>query len=109
MKARRDVTVVKLGGSFAYAAQLHAWIAAMGECAGHIVLVPGGGPFAAPVYDSQAMMGYDDNAAHHMALLGMEQFGCALVSRTRRMTLAASIATIDRALRSDKVPVWAPS
>src|SRR5262245_11704574 len=109
MRTRRDITVVKLGGSFAYAPELENWIDAMGRCGGRVLLVPGGGPFAETVHHAQMRIGFDDDAAHHMALLAMEQFGRALVGRNRRMMLAASAAAIDRALREDKVPVWAPA
>ena len=68
----RDLTVIKLGGSHAFAPQLKDWIGAVAAQAGRIVLVPGGGPFADAVRDAQARMGFDDGAAHRMALLAME-------------------------------------
>jgi aspartokinase-like uncharacterized kinase len=53
-------------------------------------------------------MGFDDRAAHHMALLAMEQYALALASLQPRFTLAASIAAIRRASREGRVPVWSP-
>src|SRR6185295_16120266 len=104
--ARRDVTVVKLGGSFAFAPELGDWLAAMARCTGHVVLVPGGGVFADSVRHAQSTMAFDDDAAHHMALLAMEQFGRALASLDVRMSPAATIAAIEATLRDKKVPVW---
>ena len=105
----RDLTVIKLGGSHAFAPQLKDWIGAVAAQAGRIVLVPGGGPFADAVRDAQARMGFDDGAAHRMALLAMEQYGCALASGRREFSPADSYAAIGRALEVKQVPVWLPT
>ena len=97
--------IVKLGGSFAYATQLKEWIAAIAGCAGRVVLVPGGGPFADTVRQAQAPMGFDDRAAHHMALLAMEQYACALTNLHEDFELAASLDAILCCLAHQKVPV----
>jgi 5-(aminomethyl)-3-furanmethanol phosphate kinase len=109
MRDRRWLTVVKLGGSYAFSSDLPGWLQAIADSAGDIVLVPGGGPFADAVRTAQPKMGFDDDAAHHMALLGMDQFGCALVALNARLVLAGSIAAIRRALHAGKVPVWSPT
>jgi aspartokinase-like uncharacterized kinase len=103
------VTVIKLGGSFGFAPQLKNWLDALAACAGRVVVVPGGGPFADAVRAAQAPMGFDDRAAHRMALLAMEQYGCALASLDRRMKLAASVAAIRRAVQEGEVPIWSPT
>jgi aspartokinase-like uncharacterized kinase len=102
-------TVIKLGGSFAFSAYLGDWIAAIASCAGRIVIVPGGGPFADQVRAAQAQMGFDDQAAHRMALLAMEQYGCAIKSRHEALSLADSLDSIRRGLADDLVPVWLPT
>ncbi len=66
--------VVRLGGSHAFSPLLRPWLAAIGAAAGRVVLVPGGGPFADTVRSAQAAMGFDDLAAHRMALLAMAQY-----------------------------------
>jgi 5-(aminomethyl)-3-furanmethanol phosphate kinase len=109
MRERRGLTVVKLGGSYAFSSDLQGWLAAIASSAGDIVLVPGGGPFADAVRSAQPRMGFDDDAAHHMALLGMDQYGRALAALNKRFTPAASIAGIRRALRAGNVPVWSPT
>src|SRR5207302_4949844 len=77
--------------------------------AGRVVVVPGGGPFADAVRAAQAKMGFDDGASHQMALLAMEQYGCALASLSAGWLPAASAAAIRRALDADKIPVWFPT
>jgi 5-(aminomethyl)-3-furanmethanol phosphate kinase len=102
-------TVVKLGGSYAFSSALKSWIDAVAACAGRVVVVPGGGPFAETVRVAQPKMGFDDRAAHEMALLGMEQYGCALASLGAGWRLAASAEAIRDALREGGVPVWSPT
>ena len=109
MRERLGLTVVKLGGSYAFSSDLQGWLAAIASNAGDIVLVPGGGPFADAVRSAQPRMGFDDDAAHHMALLGMDQYGRALAALNKRFTPAASIAGIRRAVRAGNVPVWSPT
>jgi dihydroneopterin aldolase len=100
--------VIKLGGSFALSPHLRDWIAAIAACAGRIVIVPGGGPFADAVRATQAPMGFDDRAAHRMGLLAMEQYGCAIASLHERLSLADSIESICQNLADGKIPVWLP-
>ncbi len=102
-------TVVKLGGSYAFSSALKSWIDAVAACAGRVVVVPGGGPFAETVRVVQPKMGFDDRAAHEMALLAMEQYGCALASLGAGWRLAASAAAIRDVLREGGVPVWSPT
>src|SRR5215470_2358935 len=108
MHGRRP-TVVKLGGSFAFSADLGDWIAAIAQCAGRAIIVPGGGPFADAVRAAQAQMGFDDRAAHRMGLLAMEQYGCAIKSLHEALSLADSLDSIRRGLADDRVPVWLPT
>jgi dihydroneopterin aldolase len=102
-------TVVKVGGSYAFSSALKSWIDSVAACAGRVVVVPGGGPFAETVRAAQPKMGFDDRAAHDMALLAMEQYGCALASLGAGWRLAASEAAIRDVLREGGVPVWSPT
>ena len=102
------ILVVKLGGSHAGSALLHAWLTAIGSGTGRVVVVPGGGPFADAVRLAQPAIGYDDSAAHDMALMAMAQFGRALVCLGRRFVLAEDAAAIDTAFVGGRIPVWAP-
>ncbi len=103
-----DVVVIKLGGSHALEPYLREWLSAIAAEAGGIVVAPGGGLFADAVRAAQARMGFDDAAAHDMALMAMSQFGRALQGLDSRFRLAGSVALIRRALRDRAVPVWSP-
>lgn len=105
----RDITVIKLGGSLAGSTHLAGWLDALAACGGRAIIVPGGGPFADAVRAAQATMGFDDAAAHAMALLAMEQFGLALANLRPGFTVATSAAAVRRVLRDGNVPVWAPA
>jgi 5-(aminomethyl)-3-furanmethanol phosphate kinase len=104
----RRLAVVKLGGSHATGPHLKDWLAAIVAEAGSIVIVPGGGPFADAVRAAQVSIGFDDRAAHAMALMAMAQFGCALESLNPALRLTASRSAISRALKDGLVPIWSP-
>ena len=104
----RNLVIVKLGGSHAFAAHLRPWLEEIANCAGRVVVVPGGGPFADCVRDSQLRMGFDDIAAHHMAIAAMVQYGMALASLQPGLVGAPSLRQINRLLRQNKVPIWLP-
>jgi aspartokinase-like uncharacterized kinase len=103
------VTIVKLGGSLAGSALLPRWLDALADCAGRVVVVPGGGPFADAVRVAQPLMGFDDSAAHRMAVLAMDQYAYALANLHAKLKLADSIAALRRVLRDRAVPVWLPA
>ena len=106
MREPIDLTVVKLGGSYAYSGNLKHWIDAIAAGAGRVVLAPGGGPFADAVRMAQARMGFDDRAAHRMALLAMDQYCYALANLRSELKLVASATAIRRVLLDGGVPVW---
>ena len=106
--SRSRLAIVKLGGSHATGPHLKDWLTAIAAEAGSIVIVPGGGPFADAVRKAQAGIGYDDRAAHMMAMMAMAQFGSALESLHPALRLAASRWALLRALKDGKVPVWSP-
>lgn len=102
--------VVKLGGSLLGTPELNEWLSLLAEHSdGRIVIVPGGGAFADAVREHQAAGGYDNVAAHHMALLAMEQYG--LVFKSLQPTLAMAASELEIAERSwqHRAIVWLPS
>jgi aspartokinase-like uncharacterized kinase len=109
MRHPRRPTVIKLGGSHAFSPHLPGWLDALTRCAGQVVVVPGGGPFADVVRTAQPRMGFDDRAAHRMALLAMEQYACALASLAPALALCDSHAGMRRALADRRIPVWCPA
>jgi aspartokinase-like uncharacterized kinase len=76
---------------------------------GAVVIVPGGGPFADQVRALQKRQRFDDAAAHHMALLAMEQYGRMLAALEPRLLPAASRAEVGRARRAGRAAVWMPT
>jgi len=72
-------------------------------------VVAGGGPFADAVRAAQQRMGFDDDAAHRMALLAMEQYAEALAGIEGSLVPAASLGAIRRILRGGGIPVWLPT
>lgn len=90
---------VKLGGSLAGSRDLAAWLEVLDQFSGPLILVPGGGAFADTVRAMQAKMRFDDEAAHHMALLAMEQYGRAIAALWPRLSRVTTLAAIRRALR----------
>ncbi len=100
--------VVKLGGSHTGSTMLRPWLRAIEAAAGHVALVPGGGPFADAVRAAQEAIGFDNAAADEMALLAMAQFGRALVSIGSRSELVDTIEAIDAARTGGRVPVFSP-
>ena len=109
MRQSDGPTVIKIGGSCAGSLDLRRWAAMVAGCGRRVVVVPGGGPFADAVRAAQPRIGFDEDAAHHMAMLGMEQFGHALASFDRRLVVADSMAGLRRVLAGHKVAVWLPA
>jgi dihydroneopterin aldolase len=102
------LTVVKVGGSFAHHPRLKDIVISLEKGAGRAVVVPGGGPFADAVRREEKRIGFDDRAAHRMALLAMAEFGTALASLSPRLETAPNRAAIQRALAAGRTPVWLP-
>jgi aspartokinase-like uncharacterized kinase len=102
--------VIKLGGSLAnYPQDLKGWLAALDEHGkGKVVIVPGGGIFAAAVREAQKILDFDDAAAHAMGLRAMEQYGLMLCGLQKGLIPARTEAEIRNALQENQVPVWLP-
>src|SRR3954468_21385089 len=106
MRGASGPTVLKLGGSYAFSPFLKNWIDAVKDCAGCVVLVPGGGPFADAVRAGQPRMGYDVRGARGTGVPAMDQSGCALAHMGCPLRRGASAAAIRNVLRAGGVPVW---
>lgn len=101
--------VVKLGGSLHSVPELANCLDALANPDQGVVLVPGGGPFADTVRLAQTQYGISDAAAHHMAMLAMEQYGLMLCDLKPGLVPAGSVDAIERTLRQGFTPVWLPS
>jgi len=104
-----NLAVIKIGGSVATSASLPLWLASIESSTLPLVLVPGGGPFADAVRETQPALGFSDRAAHEMAMLAMEQFGCILIDRATRLEAARTVQDIHASLDRNKIPVWFPT
>ncbi len=103
------VAVVKLGGSLAASEHLPRLLGRLARRS-NLVIVPGGGPFADAVRRAQKAHGFDDAAAHDMALLAMAQFGRLLAAQAGfRAAWGAARLAAELAHRPDPAPlVWLP-
>jgi uncharacterized hydantoinase/oxoprolinase family protein/aspartokinase-like uncharacterized kinase len=104
-------TVIKLGGGllahpddFAHALDEITQIA-RGE---RVVIVPGGGPFADAVRTVDRTTGLSDDAAHWMAILGMDQYAHLVTSRLPDAVLITRADEITPVLEAGRIPVLAP-
>jgi aspartokinase-like uncharacterized kinase len=108
MRNVSGIALLKLGGAQARGGRLGEWLDAISHHAGRLIVVPGGGPFADVVRATQAQIGFDDVAAHEMAMMAMSQFGRALASLRPGFELADSEAALGGALRRGRTPIWSP-
>ncbi|GLK75938.1 hypothetical protein GCM10008171_11920 [Methylopila jiangsuensis] len=105
-RSPRPLAVVKLGGSL-FGAPTLAALLDVAVRRGALV-VPGGGPFADAVRALQPTLGFDDRAAHEMAILAMAQ-GAALIHRLRPdFDRVASMGEIERARDAGRAALWRP-
>jgi len=103
------ITVVKLGGSLNEDALLPAWLSLLAEHGGgRAVLVPGGGRYADQVRRAQAHWGFDDLAAHNMAVLAMAQSAYQWAALAPHLVLAETDDALERALAKGHTPLWLP-
>ena len=109
MPERTRITVLKLGGAQARSGHLHDWLQAIDRNVGRIVVVAGGGPFADVVRSTQPEIGFDDAAAHEMALNAMGQFARAITGVMPRFRLADSMHEMHDLLARELTPVWSPA
>ena len=102
--------VVKIGGSLEQAQELRPWLNVLAQAgAGRVVVVAGGGRFADAVREAQARWQFDDAAAHKMAILAMEQYGCLLAALEPRLAPAATLPAINQRLGEGRAVLWQPS
>src|SRR6185503_5640050 len=108
----RDVeTVVKIGGGLlAHEGSLDSVLLVLADIARDepLLIIPGGGPFADAVRDQDARLTLTDDAAHWMAVLGMDQYAHLIVSRMPRAELVTDATEMSTALASRRIPVLAP-
>ena len=73
-----------------------------------LVIVPGGGPFADAVRTMFRRIKIGEDAAHWMAVLGMDQYAHVLAARLPGAVLVEQQAEIAAARQAGRLPVLAP-
>ena len=104
-------TVVKVGGGLlgkAGAFELVIEALTAFRAGRRLVVLPGGGPFADAVRQMFKRVKIGDDAAHWMAVLGMDQFAHALAARLPEAALVDGDGGIAAALQATRLPVLAP-
>lgn len=105
-----ELWVIKVGGSLHDAPELKHWLHALALTGGgRMVIVPGGGPYAAQVREAQKYRGFDDVTAHRMAVLAMEQYGRMLTDLQPGLQPASTDMSLHDVLDRRQVPVWMPA
>ena len=100
--------VVKLGGSVVRSGELPAWLDAIAASQRPIIVVPGGGALADEVRACQASLGFNDAAAHRMALLAMDQLAWAVAGIRAGFEVGDTEQALRASLACGRVAVWAP-
>ena len=104
-------TVVKVGGGLLGKARAfdHVIEALTAFRPGRrLVVIPGGGPFADAVRQMFRRVKIGEDAAHWMAVLGMDQYAHALAARAPGAALVEQREEIVAALAAGQLPVLAP-
>src|SRR5207249_6055144 len=73
-----------------------------------LVRLPGGGPSAEEGRRMFKRVKIGEDAAHGMAVLGMDQYAHALAARLREATLVDGDGGISAAIQAGRLPVLAP-
>lgn len=75
--------VIKLGGSLSQSHHLGTLLASLAKCP--CLIVPGGGPFADGVRETQKQQGFHDALAHDLAIRAMALYGQMLLGMEPRL------------------------
>ncbi|MDE2577391.1 MAG: uridylate kinase [Hyphomicrobiales bacterium] len=103
-----NLLVAKIGGSLAGDPRLAGWLEALAQWPGALAIVPGGGPFAQTVRHAQSRIGFNDLAAHRMALLAMAQFGIVLAALRPSPVICDRPEAFAQAFAQKRIALWNP-
>lgn len=102
--------VIKLGGSLLQTQSLKPCLQRIERIYRNqaVVAVPGGGVFADQVRLTQQQVGFNDTAAHRMAILAMQQMAVLLQAMNSRFAIVSNLPELNmQAARTNKL-VWSP-
>ncbi|MDO9424885.1 MAG: uridylate kinase [Methylobacter sp.] len=102
--------IIKLGGSLSRSDVLMNCLNAVEKNyqGRAVVIVPGGGAFADQVRLAQQQWQFDDNTAHHMALLAMQQMALMFNGLKPNFSVIENIAAIQDPQNRNKTVIWSP-
>lgn len=101
--------IIKIGGSLFDSPNLKEWLGKLAAIEDkRIVLVPGGGPFADQVRAAAERWDISEFAAHHMAVMAMQQFAYLLPSLNNNIELLHSYKEILKVNSKSCLMVWMP-
>jgi len=101
--------VIKLGGSLYASKYLPEWLHIINQCTKHhIIIVPGGGPFADQVRLADKKYSLTKNNSHSMAVLAMQQYAHLLQSLSSSLVLADSLHEMQQHWQNSKQLIWEP-
>jgi aspartokinase-like uncharacterized kinase len=102
--------VVKLGGSLSQSDALLKCLKSIEKNyqGRAVVIVPGGGAFADQVRLAQQRWQFDDNTAHRMAILAMQQMALLIKGLKGDFSIARSVTDIRQQLHRQKCVIWSP-
>ncbi|TRW89771.1 uridylate kinase [Candidatus Methylobacter oryzae] len=104
------MVVIKLGGSLSRSDNLVNCLDAVEKNyrGRAVVIVPGGGAFADQVRIAQQHWQFDDNTAHYMALLAMQQMALMFNALKPGFVIADTVAAIQEQLERQRTVIWSP-
>ena len=99
--------LVKVGGSLGRGRALPPLLHALASLARRrrILVVPGGGRFAGMVREEMRRLRIGEEAAHRMALLGMDQYGILLAALAPGAKAVPDLVTARRLARAGRLPI----
>ena len=102
--------VVKLGGSLYTSSYLSEWVNKLVSVHNEtIIIVPGGGPFADQVRKASHDWSVNDEVAHDMAVMAMQQYALVLTSLNESLMPLDSIDLLGNETQAvNQTYVWLP-
>ena len=101
--------VVKVGGSLERSCDLKTYLTKIEEhYPSGLIIVPGGGVFADTVRQAQQRWHFDDDCAHHMAIIGMQQMALLFQSILCGFQFANSVKEIIERSGDGERLIWWP-
>lgn len=100
--------IIKLGGSLLQNASLTACLERIASSETSTVVVAGGGAFADQVRIAQQHWQFNDVAAHHMAILAMQQMALLINALQPDWVLLTALNDLRQWRDTNKIALWFP-